>query len=343
MVNINPRGMTDGELEAACIRSPFEIRHSYSWTAEVYSFGKCLREAARYPKMFPLYVYSDHGAALHSNLFPHELNNGCSVHLTWHPDKAAKNPASKKKLIHIEHPWISYRRLKGFRRADSTSGTLVFYTHTVPGVKLEGCGGEEYFDRLRALPPEFHPVVLCLHMHDIKSGLYKTLRRHGFPIVTAGNTSADDFVDNFYKLVSGFSYASSQEWGSQLAYCVELGVPYFLLGRVPRLINLSHTEMPLGMVDEYQDDDHRRYMETARQLFSYPSVSLTREKTDFIENILGMRSGVKPADLGGIIWGEFFRNWRKWYLVPQAMLLTAARVVFSGTLEMIYRWRMRNN
>lgn len=343
MAKINPRGMTDDELEAACIRSPFEIRHSYSWTAEVYSFGKCFREAARYPKIFPLYVYSDHGAALHSNLFPHELNNECSVHLTWHPDKVGKNQGSGRKLVHVEHPWVSYRHIRGFRRAVSTSGTIVFYTHTVPGVKLEECGGDEYFDQLRALPPEFHPIVLCLHMHDIKSGLYKNLRQHGFPIVTAGNTSADAFVDNFYELISGFSYASSQEWGSQTAYCVELGVPYFLLGPVPRLINLSHTEMPLGMVDAYQDDDHRRYMETARRLFSYPSVDLSDEKRDFISNVLGVGSGLKPADLRRLVWGEFFRNWKRWYLVPQAILLTAARVVFSGRLEKIYRWRTRSS
>lgn len=335
--------MTDEALEAACIRSPFEIRHSYSWTAEVYSFGKCYRQAARYPKIFPLYVYSDHGAALHSNLFPHELNNGCNVHFTWHPDKVDKNAGSTKRLIHVEHPWISYRHAQGFRRADVTSGTIVFFTHTVPGVRLEGSGGDEYFEQLRNLPQEFHPIVLCLHMHDIKSGFYKTLRRYGFPIVTAGNTSSDAFVDRFYELVSSFSYASSQEWGSQTAYCVELGIPYFLLGPVPRLVNLSHTEMPLGMVGKYQDDDHRRYMETARRLFSYPSVDLTDEKRRFIAAILGVGSGLKPADLRKIIWGEFFRNWRRWYLVPQALLLSAVRVVLSGRLGNIQKWRMRNS
>ncbi len=335
--------MTDEELEAACVRSPFEIRHGYSWTAEVYSFGKCFRNVARYPKIFPLYVYSDHGVALHSNLFPHELNNECDIHFTWHPDKVGKNPDSVKRLVFIEHPWISYRRVKGYRRTGATSGTIVFFTHAAPGVKLEGGDGDEYFDQLRNLPQEFHPVVLCLHMHDIKSGLYKKLRRHGFPMVTAGNTSADSFVDNFYRLISSFSYASSQEWGSQVAYCVELGLPYFLLGPVPRLINMSHSEMPIGEVGRYQDDDHRKYMEEARRLFSYPDVNLSDEKREFISNVLGMNSELTSVDLKKIVWAEFFKNWKKWYLVPRALLLCAARVVFSGRLEKIYKWRTRNN
>lgn len=335
--------MTDDELEAACVRSPFEIRHGYSWTAEVYSFGKCYRKVARYPKIFPLYVYSDHGVALHSNLFPHELNNGCNVHLTWHPDKVKRNPEVTKRLVYIEHPWISYRRIKGYCRAEKTAGTIVFFTHAAPGVKLEGGDGDDYFSQLRELPLKFHPIVLCLHMHDINSGFYKRLRRHGFPIVTAGNTSSDGFVDNFYRLISRFSYASSQEWGSQVAYCVEFGLPYFLLGPVPRLINISHAEMPIGEVGRYQDDYHRLSMEEARRLFSYPEVELSDEKKEFISNVLGMNSTTTSMDLRRIVWGEFFKSWRKWYLVPQALLLCAIRVMFLSRLEKIQKWRMRSS
>lgn len=343
MIEANSSGMTDEELEAACVRSPFEIRHHYSWTSEVYSFGKCFRQIARYPRLFPLYVYSDHGAGLHSNLYPHELNNGCRVHFTWHPHKARRFNGAGKRLIRVEHPWISYRRLKGLRRPDAASGTLVFFTHNVPGVKWEGNDGDEYFDQLRALPPEFHPIVLCLHMHDIRSGFYKTLRRHGFPIVTAGNTSADNFVDRFYELISKFSYASSQDWGSQTAYCVEFGIPYFFLGPLPRLLNLSHREMPLGLVDDYQDEDHRVYLDTARRLFSYPSVDICDEKRRFVEEVLGLDSGAGPAEVRRIIWGEFFHHWKKWYLVPLAVVMFGVRAVIAGNLEKIQKWRIRNS
>lgn len=323
-------GMSDRELEAACIRDPSEIRHYFNWTSELYSFGKCLRLIARYPKILPLFIYSDHGAGLHSHFYPHELNNECNVHFTWHPSKANRYARlGSKRIVRITHPWVTYRKLRGIRRVDRPSGTLVFFTHHVPGIEWQGRDQDEYFEQLRALPEQFHPIVLCLHMHDINAGHHLALRRHGFPMVTAGNTSSADFVDKFYGLVSQFAYATSQDWGSQVAYCVEMGVPYFFLGPLPRLINISHKEMRVGPVDDYQDDDHKKYLSQARALFRYPDTELTPEKQRFVEAILGMDSGVAREAISQLVWREFFRNWAKWYFIPYALLVGGARILIG--------------
>ena len=184
-------GMTDAELEFACKAKVIWSRVQVYWVSEMYSFGKCLRYWAKYPRVLPLNVFLDHGVGLFSKLFPHELDNGANVHFTWHPLKEQRcNNIANKKVIRIIHPWLPYRRLRGITRSSTPRGTLVFYMHNTKLLKWEGRDTEEYFEKLRELPDKFQPVVLCLHMHDINTGVHKQLRRYGFPIVTAGNTNS---------------------------------------------------------------------------------------------------------------------------------------------------------
>jgi hypothetical protein len=316
-----PAGMSDAELELACNSKSTGISSWSHWTSEIYSFGKCFRYWTKYPRLLPLFVYSDHGVGLHSQLFPHELENSAKVHLTWHPMKEQRyKNFGNKKVIQIIHPWISYRQLKGRTRSINHSGTLVFYAHGTSEVKFVGHDTEEYFEELRKLPDKFQPVVLCLHMLDIKAGIHKKLRRHGFPIVTAGNTSAVDFVDHFYTLVKNYSYATSQAWGSNVAYCVELGVPYFFLGDRPDLVNISDQNLPEGVVPQYWDNYHEELGKKAEALFSMPVDTVTNEQRAFVESILGLNSQLTLEQVSWILWREFFRNcWKLpmvWLRVP---------------------------
>ena len=305
-------GMTDAELELACDSKSTGVSPWAHWTSEVYSFGKCLRFWTKYPRAFPLFVYSDHGVGLHSHLFQHELENQAKVHFTWHPMKEQryKNFANKK-VIQIIHPWISYRKLQRITRSTRPEGTLAFFMHGTTTVKWEGHDTEEYFEKLRKLPDKFQPVVLCLHMHDIKAGLHKNLRRYGFPLVTAGNALSVDFVDHYYNLVKNYSYATAQTWGSYAAYCVELGVPYFFMGERPELINIADKNLPAGVAPQYWDRYHEEYSRRADALFSVPVDSVTDEQRSFVESMLGFGSRLTRWQVAWIIWREFFRNWRQ--------------------------------
>jgi hypothetical protein len=147
-------------------------------------------------------------------------------------------------------------------------------------------------------------------MHDIVAGTHRELRRFGFPIVTAGNTGSVEFVDRFYDLIKGFSYATSQSWGSQVAYCVELGIPHFFLGERPRLVNVSHEQLPLGEVQ--QDADERAHEERAHHLFAFQLGVVTAEQKRFVESLLGLDSTLSRLDVAVILWREFFYHWRDW-------------------------------
>ena len=330
-------GMTDAELELACEDQFTGLSPWVYSSSEVYSSGKCLRFWTKYPDIFPLFVYSDHGVGLHSHLFPHELENYAKVHLTWHPVKKQRyKDFADKKVLQIIHPWISYRRLRGITRTKRPAGTLVFFTHGTQDVKWVGHDTEEYFEKLRELPDKFQPVIVCLHMHDIKAGLHKELRRYGFPIVTAGNASSIYFVDRFYDLVKNYTYATSQTWGSQLAYCVELGVPYFFLGEKPELLNISDKNLPEGVAPQYWDNYHEEYAKKAEALFRLPVDCVTEEQRAFVETILGFDSLLTRWQVSWILWREFFRNWRQWRGVAMNMSQVLLRkiLVSFGILGM---------
>ncbi|WP_230341933.1 hypothetical protein [Methylobacillus arboreus] len=303
--------MSDRQLEMACRSDGI---YYFNWTAEVYSFGKCYREMADYPKFLPLFFYSDHGVGLQSNLYPHELNNKTSLHFTWHPLKAEKyNNHKQRKILQIVHPWILYRRKKEYRRSECTKGTLVFFAHHVPGVEPSGHDDDEYLYRLKQLPEKFHPIVLCMHMHDINAGYHKKIRHWGLPIVTVGNVYDDSFIDRFYQLVSQFSYGTSMEWGSQAAYMAELGVPYFFLGKPPTFINLNHKEFPKGEINRFQDDIHKSYVRKANDLFSHKLDYVSEDQLLFINEILGLNSPFTEKDISNFIWKAFFNSWQQWH------------------------------
>jgi hypothetical protein len=305
--------MSDAELESACEPSFTGFSPWTYWTSEHYSLGKCLRILAHYPRFLPLYVYSDHGAGLHSAFYPHELVNNAHVYLTFHPLKAERHKnLLQKRVVRIPHPWTHYRRSRRIERNSASRGTLAFVTHHAPGFEWHDHVTLEYFASLRALPDKYQPVVLCLHMHDIHAGLHRNLRGSGFPIVTAGNTSSLAFVDRFYDLVTKFRFATSPSWGSQVAYCVELGVPYFFLGDRPRLLNLSHREVPLGEV-RYRDEYEQEYNERADALFRIPVDEVTAEQYRFVNSVLGLDSRISRVQLSWILWREFFRHWRQWW------------------------------
>lgn len=306
-------GMSDRELEAACRPGATGSSPWAFWTSEHYSFGKCLRAYARYPRALPLYVYADHGVGLNANLYPHELANSARVHLTSLRQKADRNDGlAGRRVVHLPHPWIFYRRSRGIERHPSPKGTLAFFTHHVPGLKWENHDTGKYFELLRSLPEKYQPVVLCLHMHDINSAAHKELRRHGFPLVTAGNTSSTQFVDRFYEIAGAFSYATSQIWGSQTAYCVELGIPYFFLGERPRLVNLDHKDWPPGEV-RLQDEVFLELAAKSEQLFGAPVDAVTEAQRDFVGRTLGLEASITRAQVARILWKEFFHHWRGWW------------------------------
>ena len=287
-------GFSDQELEALCdwgLRGhdatlPYRGAQWLYWTAELYSFGRCYREWLGLPSWAPLPLYGDHGACTKGELASHELKAKPRMHLTWYKDRAEFNQGlSEKSVVRVPHPWVTYRRRHGITKAAQAKGTLIFYAHSNNGIEILDYDWDGYFKELQQLPDAFHPLVVCMHRHDVEKSYHLKIRRFGFPIVSAGESSSPYFVDRFYDLVSQFEYATSNSGGSELFYCEEMGVKYFLKGDEPVRTNLSHPEAPIGPLVA-RDAIAARTGLRKRNLFAsfppYPS----QEKAKFVADVL---------------------------------------------------------
>ncbi|ASP46639.1 hypothetical protein [Cognaticolwellia beringensis] len=295
-------GLSDDELELMIDRTflkgldntiGYKSIPWFFWVTEIYSFGKCYREIFNWPWYLPIPLYGDHGVCLLSYFEPHEEKNGASYHFSWFTKRVSslKNNEGNKSIIHITHPWVLYRRKKELNLEDKSEGTIVFYTHTNDGIELDNFDDDKYFNELSALPAEFHPIRICLHQHDINKGYHKRLRKYGFPILTFGLTTSPFFVDRFYDVLTKTKYATSAHGGSDLFYCHELGVKYFILGKEPKLTNIGHKEKPLGELYTSSCNLYRSTEDIKRKLFSVSEINnieLDQDRDKFVREVLGL-------------------------------------------------------
>jgi hypothetical protein len=300
-------GFTDSELDVLCNVKDFMNFPILFWPTELYSFGKCYRDWLGFPKGLPIPFYGDHGVDLSGILHNHEKNNKSRIHLTWSKSKFKNiDNFQHKKLFYITNPWVLYRRKRQIELKKNRKGTVVFFAHSNVGIELESSNFDLYFKDLDNLDKSFSPLIICLHMHDINKGLHKKIRKYGYPIITVGNSFNSCFVDRFYDIISNFKQATSNKIGSQLFYCTEMGLPYFLYGEPPILMNNTDNNIPLGKVNSYTQN-HFLLTEKITKLYSNYYPYITTEQQNLTQEILGLDSTIRRSTIQKYFIIELFR------------------------------------
>lgn len=311
-------GMNDNELEALSNNVKRQERGKApwaTWESENSSFGRTLRLWTGYPDWLPLLVCSDHGVAFHGKIGLNEIENKYKVHLTWNAKKY-KSLQTYPNIdpVHVQHPWVSYRKTHyADHHKKNRKGTVVYFPHSNPQSELV-FDLERFIENLKNLPSKFHPVFLCLMSHDIKKGLHKALRKYGIPLVTAGNTNSQYFVDRFYEIAYGFRYAASVDLGSHVFYLLEAGVPVFLTGDpVKRVVKEDWAEYKEGDVLEeicYNEEQLSRInaVKAALSIASTVSDAVLPEQREIAEYYLGVHSETTSEDLNKILWKSLGAN-----------------------------------
>lgn len=300
-------GMSELELLNLCDdKSNHPIfRGAPYWTAEIYSFGKYIRQYGYYPKFLPLAIYTDHGPArLNGPPYKHELEATAPV-MFYHSPESVKiwKSFSKKPCFILFSPFVFYRRKNNIVRSNDANGTIVFVNHVTEVVK-DISDMQVYINQLKDLPQKFQPVSVCLHPTDIKQGRYKIFMCNNISVYTAGAGNSKHFAERFYNILKKFKFASSNLVGSSMFYSVEMGIPFFVYGNKPKNVNDGDSNLPFGKYDFYEG---REYFQTLDEMFSDLDCEINVEKKKIVETDLGIYEGISRLKMAVVLYTSLFR------------------------------------
>lgn len=299
--------MNEKELLELCTNKAkisFQIVTSPFWTAEIYGFGKYIREYGHYPSFLPLCIYTDHGPGRIDHPYKHELESVAPSQLYHSPISVLRwNEVSKKPGYCFLSPFVYYRRKNGINISNNAKGTIAFPAHTTRLID-EVSDINNYIDQLLKMPEEFKPVSVCLHMHDINKGRHKNFLNRNIPVVTAGNTSDYRFPERFYDILRKYKYATSNLVGSYTYYAVEMGIPFSVYGEKQKFINHSDQNIIFGEYDPYKESESYRAI---YDLFNGLNRSITPEQKKLVETDLGIFDGIGRKKMAKVLYASFLK------------------------------------
>lgn len=251
------------------------------WSWEVYGIGIAVKKLLGIPSRKVIACGSDHGVMLEFEPSKEEISMGSDIFITWSAWRLNLDFPDRRKVVPMQHPWVAYRRKLNLTCQPGKRGTLVFVPHSVPGLPTETFSLEQYIQELAKLPSEFHPLTLCFHVHDVNRTNIEIARRLNIDVQTVGASLSPKYVQRFYKLISRYQFATSPAVGSQLFYCEEFGLNYFLFnpgGKFQRQL--------VGYRGPEIDAD---FLTTIENLFTLEGVERHKKlKTDLVRDALGL-------------------------------------------------------
>jgi len=300
--------MSEQELFERC-RAPKLNNVEFS---DYYGLGYLLKKYAGVPDFVPLYFHCDHGPALEENVLDYELKSTYTKAL-FHNRLKVKDALEKKftEAFVTGAPFVYHRRSMGISRSAEVSGTVCFPIHSTYDIDPV-LDWDDYILSLKQLPPEMHPVTVCLHHVDVTKGLHRRFMDQGLQVTSAGHKWDRNFVVNFYEIIRDKKFATSNAYGSYVPYCVEFGLPFFFFGEQEiKMKNRGNSSIKPGLSNYQEYIDHNRQMTKyyeAKELFSSINLEVTEAQRRFADEVLGLSDAISVEKLNKIIWNEALKN-----------------------------------
>ena len=284
------------------IKEPVRVKNIPYWTAEVYGFGKYIREYADYPMTLPLCIDTDHGVASTGVIYDNEINSNAPVQFYHSPETVEQwRSRYKRPCFVLYSPFVFYRRKNKVERLPTASGTLVFPAHTTPEID-DVSDMEKYIGDLESLPEKYKPFSICMHYHDVNKGMHKIFLRKGYRVFSAGHPFDYNFMRNFYSILRSHRYSTSNMYMSCLFYSVEMGIPHFIYGNAPVLINNGDSNLEQGQYDFWTLPRVRMMSE----IFQGPFDNITAEQMGLVQNDLGLTESTSRVKMSFLLYKSFF-------------------------------------
>jgi hypothetical protein len=292
-----------------------------NWESERTGFGKLIRKMAFYPSFLPLFVSSDHYVD-HLKVFRHnEYNFTGSTYFTWNRRKSELMLRAGINAVHIIHPFMNWY-LKQKKEKFHQNGTLVFWPHSSQFVRVECNDLNRYFELLKSLPSEYHPIKIVISSQDISSTDYvvknevNRLFEGPFAIDTIGNILNKDYYKFFYSKILNSKLITSSMGGSQMYYALGAGIPYWIIGE--ELFSVSHKVknefVAWNPSVDYPDNDemetHKWLVGELKKFEDPPNMELL----EFVWSNLGIYSETRRFTIVKEVWTSLIKSS---YMLPK--------------------------
>ncbi|TGE33017.1 tetratricopeptide repeat protein [Desulfosporosinus sp. Sb-LF] len=266
----------------------------YSW----YGLYAIISEYVSGPSKLPLLCRYEHGWNPLPEPNPYDLRTDQPLMLVWSKRRLQEwNEVSSIPAAIMGAPFVHYRKLRQIEKDIAANGTVAFPAHSTPLIDAV-FDIDEYCEQLKSLPTEYHPITICLHVHDLERQKDAVYKKHGFNVVSAGEGTVLGFehVQKFYDILRSHKYATSNQVGSYSFYAVEMGIPFFIFGEPAHLENSGEPLMPRKY--SYQDYPIGIY---ATELFRGLTQAISEEQKKFVEDELGVHDCLSGVELRELI------------------------------------------
>jgi len=279
-----------------------------NWSTELYSYGKCLREIAQFPKIFPIFAASDHGVNYDLFFDKYAIDSQLPLYFTSNQLRQKRlQSLTKSKVIYIQHPMVQWRKI--FTTKSSELGSLIFFPHS--NHHSLPVSVPDFISEVNKIDSNYMPFTIMLHMHDVIAGAHIELLNLGFNVVTAGNTSSTKFAQRFYELLESHKYVFSFGLGSQVFYSLEAGKKLILL---PLLNQKTTTDGLFGagyFSDMPLDSESRPEFKKFCSNLMNSSSSNQNEIKNFVASKLGLDSKYTTDELRHDLYSAMKQSRRK--------------------------------
>lgn len=319
-------GFSSQQLDEICSRTGAKTSLGWiSWTSELYGGGEGFRTWLGWPAWLPLPVASDHGIDTTGIIGPDDLKSiGRLPYLSAHPETVRVLRERGINAYLAPSPWLYLIQRWGARVSDAARGRVLFFPHSIPGHEPTCCYIEDFIEFTKLQRKECHPVVVCLHMHDVKAGVHRELQAAGLAVVSAGNTSHPEFFRRWIRIMSAFRSGVSPLPGSEAVMFAAMGGNFGKRGpyRSPRdylLKRLPEKGFDPASVESEVEAALRRY-DDKFALFPYPPAT-TSEQMAYVESLSNPLGGSTPQTV---------RRAAMLALIPALLRILAVKATRAG-------------
>ncbi len=293
-------GESASDLEALCAERPERTSEKFP-PNDFYGHAAVIKHYCGLPQEFSLPGIHPHGPSVNELVWDYEVNHPLPhLLLVAELQRAIYAARTSKPATVIGSPFYYAVRQKAAemeRLSSQASGTIVFpfhSTHHVTATFDEGW----FLEKLRALPEEFGPLVICMYWRDVQLGRHRKYLEAGFPCVSAGHMYDHEFLYRLCRLIAARRRCVSNELGTCVFYSAAMGLPVTVF-RQKYSLQAADERMLREASGQHTLPGVTRFLEIAAE----PSADNVREQKDLAEKALGREALLPSAELRKVLEG----------------------------------------